>query len=56
MRKLISKELEKQKVIGRAMSQSRSKNERLIVHQPDVRQADKVLDGAYTSSILAGSL
>ena len=54
MRKLISNEIEKQKVISQAMSKSKSGHERLFVHQPDVRQADKVLDGAYTSSILAG--
>ena len=53
-RKLISDEVNKQKVISRAMSTNKTSHGRLIVHQPDVREEDQVLDGAYTSSILNG--
>ena len=53
-RKLISDEVTKQKIISQAMSKNQTSHSRLIVHQPDVREEDKVRDGAYTSSILNG--
>ena len=54
-RKLLEAEERKQIAISDAMTKNKqSSKDRVLVLQPDVRENEKVCDGAYTSSILNG--